>query len=1340
MQHSSASSKYAEASAMGSDIMPDFLLDTVPMLQESVKSLKKSSSSAYLEVHPRKFSSSSTKSEELRTSSAPAVNSNNSFDQTSKFSFESTGVPQQRSSRAISNASLTPLDSSFLGSEHRSQHDTTHGSISFHTAHSDSLGSVYSQPTPSKLLQPRNESPKIPLKIETEIQTSTPVKYASDLSSSDYSRDFSFINTSAVQGGSPLNSLNQQRSGEKKVLSRNSPHSRQSSLSWDVQVPSEWTFERINYWLNLNGFNESWTTMIKRHNLTGRDFLALSSFQKLNAYKNELETSGDSSLSRFIHVLRKTLDRSSSITTMTSPMDTSSISSFEEDDLESSPPASYVKDHVRVSSDTDPATRKLVTTMSAPTFKEHIDQSRPVSAQQLRLNRSSEKPRPLSTIEGSSKNAWSGSPVSPAMPHGFFRRHKKSSSSESSLFTSLFNSSATNLTDDQRKNAKEKDWKPSTFSKFGLRGNRSKSRDLKDGASPVSPATSLNDFDQIKWKPETSTKIKEKKRLLQKQSIKQEHPVKVEQVVHKLTIDRKFQPVPQHSNCDKYILVTRDNTNFKAVNVGSCETKNDFRKLLIESLQLESQEFTVHLTDFGCSIGGVLDEQTLDQIVSSRCTMTSGKFFISSTETLSTITSSSIASTSDLNSFESKEDKIYPNTPQQYYEAQKTPNVDYWNFKDNQPLAVSGSEEPHIVISTPDEDGERQELPKSAPVSTRPSVVTPLPQSALKRGHATSFRVIRPTESGEINFDKRRESPFVQNSGFVAMRSAPPPPLRPTSNSESRYLSPLQESISGEGTFISSYTPGSSTTLVPEPYKGGGSVSPISRKAFNEFLKDSENRLEKSMTRTHSTKSARTIDKFKENFISFDDAPQLDESENDDSDDDDFWAKPPSQASTAEPTLDTSIAEMVVRPAPEVLYDNLEKFFPNADLDQPVIDISSPPASPSNFGNTPKTKPIRKVVCSIDNDFEKLNKPQRMKTIRAVAKEAGEAHKRESIRRQTSSPGLLRRQSTKMWGRKVVEVKPNQRRQLSKLKREKNDEIKEFSWVKGDLIGKGTFGNVYLALNVTTGEMIAVKQVNIPANGNRESTRVRDVIDALQSEVDTLKDLDHLNIVQYLGFEKTDKNYNLFLEYVAGGSVASCLRLYGKFEEPLIQFLTSQVVSGLSYLHSRGILHRDMKADNLLLDLDGICKISDFGISKKSNDIYANDAGMSMQGTIFWMAPEVVNSGGAGYSAKVDIWSLGCVVLEMFAGRRPWSNLEAIPAMLKIGKSKAAPPIPEDTLPLVSMVGRSFLDQCFAVDATRRPTAQQLMIDPFCRNNPTFLFEDTRLARLIKTNEKKFRM
>ncbi|ODQ77910.1 hypothetical protein BABINDRAFT_25189, partial [Babjeviella inositovora NRRL Y-12698] len=266
--------------------------------------------------------------------------------------------------------------------------------------------------------------------------------------------------------------------------------------------------------------------------------------------------------------------------------------------------------------------------------------------------------------------------------------------------------------------------------------------------------------------------------------------------------------------------------------------------------------------------------------------------------------------------------------------------------------------------------------------------------------------------------------------------------------------------------------------------------------------------------------------------------------------------------------------------------------------------------------------------------------------------------------------------------------------------------------------------------NVTTGEMMAVKQVDI----RRHHAQNADGIDALHSEVKTMKDLDHLNIVQYLGCEKSATSYSLFLEYVAGGSVGSCLRMYGRFSEQVIRYLTKQVLLGLSYIHDKGILHRDLKADNLLLETDGTCKISDFGISKISKNIYDNNAEMSMQGSIFWMAPEVVLSASSkehksGYSAKVDVWSLGCVVLEMFAGRRPWSDADAVRALFKLGIAKSAPPIPEDTLPYVSEAGKDFLAQCFKIDPTERPTAQTLLRHKFIELEGGFRFDETELAR-----------
>ena len=94
-------------------------------------------------------------------------------------------------------------------------------------------------------------------------------------------------------------------------------------------------------------------------------------------------------------------------------------------------------------------------------------------------------------------------------------------------------------------------------------------------------------------------------------------------------------------------------------------------------------------------------------------------------------------------------------------------------------------------------------------------------------------------------------------------------------------------------------------------------------------------------------------------------------------------------------------------------------------------------------------------------------------------------------------------------------------------------------------------------------------------------------------------------------------------------------------------------------------------------------------------DVYANDH-YTLAGTIFWMAPEVVRTPKEGYSAKIDIWSLGCVVLEMFAGKRPWSTEEALAAMFKIG-NELAPPIPDDVKERMSADAKDFLGKCFTM-------------------------------------------
>lgn len=277
------------------------------------------------------------------------------------------------------------------------------------------------------------------------------------------------------------------------------------------------------------------------------------------------------------------------------------------------------------------------------------------------------------------------------------------------------------------------------------------------------------------------------------------------------------------------------------------------------------------------------------------------------------------------------------------------------------------------------------------------------------------------------------------------------------------------------------------------------------------------------------------------------------------------------------------------------------------------------------------------------------------------------------------------------------------------------DSWDDSKWMKGALIGQGSFGSVYLALHAVTGELLAVKQVETPSpNSNRESdAKKKSMIDALKREISFLRELQHPNIVQYLGASSSADHLNIFLEYVPGGSVQTMLNSYGALREPLIRTFVRQIVTGLAYLHGRDIIHRDIKGANILVDNKGGIKISDFGISKKieaSNLLHGagnNKNRPSLQGSVFWMAPEVVKQ--TSYTRKADIWSLGCLVIEMMTGNHPFPDCSQLQAIFKIGGAKISPTIPDDASPDAKV----FLSQTFEVEHTKRPSAEELLLSPF---------------------------
>ncbi|KAM7504779.1 hypothetical protein LguiB_003683 [Lonicera macranthoides] len=259
-------------------------------------------------------------------------------------------------------------------------------------------------------------------------------------------------------------------------------------------------------------------------------------------------------------------------------------------------------------------------------------------------------------------------------------------------------------------------------------------------------------------------------------------------------------------------------------------------------------------------------------------------------------------------------------------------------------------------------------------------------------------------------------------------------------------------------------------------------------------------------------------------------------------------------------------------------------------------------------------------------------------------------------------------------------------------------------WKKGKLLGRGSFGHVYVGFNSESGEMCAMKEVTLCADDAKSKESAKQ----LGQEIVLLSRLRHPNIVQYYGSETVDDKLYIYLEYVSGGSIYKLLQEYGQFGELAIRSYTHQILSGLAYLHAKRTLHRDIKGANILVDPNGRVKLADFGMAKH---ITGQACPLSFKGSPYWMAPEVIKNTN-GCHLAVDIWSLGCTVLEMATTKPPWSQYEGVAAMFKIGNSKELPAIPDH----LSEDGKDFVRKCLQRNPMNRPTATQLLEHRFVKN------------------------
>jgi serine/threonine protein kinase len=231
---------------------------------------------------------------------------------------------------------------------------------------------------------------------------------------------------------------------------------------------------------------------------------------------------------------------------------------------------------------------------------------------------------------------------------------------------------------------------------------------------------------------------------------------------------------------------------------------------------------------------------------------------------------------------------------------------------------------------------------------------------------------------------------------------------------------------------------------------------------------------------------------------------------------------------------------------------------------------------------------------------------------------------------------------------------------------------------------------------MVTGDFVAIKKVEKSRLNSKTTNAVR-------GEVALLRTLDHKCILRIFDCVETDENLCLVLEFMENGSLASVLDKFGPLPEVLVISYLHQILIGLQYLHEHGVLHRDIKAANILINKDGDIKVADFGVAEQINKDAS--ARYSVVGTPYWMAPEVIEMHAP--TAASDIWAVGATIIEMLSSKPPYFDMSPISAIFRIVQDPH-PPIPANLSENMSNI----IMQCFTRDSTKRPTAAQLLKHP----------------------------
>ncbi|KAK9280501.1 hypothetical protein L1049_014193 [Liquidambar formosana] len=269
---------------------------------------------------------------------------------------------------------------------------------------------------------------------------------------------------------------------------------------------------------------------------------------------------------------------------------------------------------------------------------------------------------------------------------------------------------------------------------------------------------------------------------------------------------------------------------------------------------------------------------------------------------------------------------------------------------------------------------------------------------------------------------------------------------------------------------------------------------------------------------------------------------------------------------------------------------------------------------------------------------------------------------------------------------------------------------KQASWVRGKCVGRGSFGTVHLAVMRSDGHVFAAKSVDMRAS-------LPSQVESLENEIRVLRSLSSPHVVKYLGddvsYDSPTTSYrNLHVEYLPGGTIADVATGFGgkvgDVEERIVRSYTWCILSALRYVHSKNVVHCDVKGKNVLVGITpGTAKLADFGAAKRiDGELSCRKTPISPRGSPLWMAPEVIRREYQG--PESDVWSLGCTVIEMITGEPAWED-RGVDTLCRIGFCDELPEIPTQ----LSELGRDFLGKCLRREPSERWSCDQLLQHPF---------------------------